>query len=86
MKALTLAIVAALALGSAGTAMAEKPRKNDAKTPSSWSYEIKDGKRVPKGERRVNADGSWREEIRRGDCVTIREKTKSGEYRETREC
>ena len=66
--------------------MAEKPRKNDAKTPSSWSYEIKDGKRVPKGERRVNADGSWREEIRRGDCVTIREKTKSGEYRETREC
>ena len=86
MKALTLAIVAALALGSAGTAMAEKPRKNDAKTPSSWSYEIKDGKRVPKVERRTNADGSWKEEVRRGDCVTVREKTGTGEYREKRAC
>ena len=87
MKALTLAIVAALALGSAGTAMAEKPRKNDAKTPSSWSYEIKDGKRVPKGGNRVTkADGSWREETRQGACVTVKEKTANGEYRETRRC
>ena len=79
------AAVVALAAGAAmAQAGAQKASSDTQNTP--FNYEIKDGKRVPKGERRVNADGSWREEIRRGDCVTIREKTKSGEYRETREC
>jgi hypothetical protein len=55
-------------------------------TPKSWNYEIKDGKRVPKGNRTVNADGSWREEIRAGKCVTIKEKSAAGEYRESRRC
>lgn len=55
-------------------------------TPSSWNYEIKDGKRVPKAERKVNPDGSWREESRRGSCVTVKEKTPSGEYKESRRC
>ena len=31
-----------------------------------WNYEIKDGKRVPKGNRVTNADGSWREEVKPG--------------------
>jgi hypothetical protein len=55
-------------------------------TPKSWNYEIKDGKRVPKGERVTKADGSWREEVRQGNCVTVKEKTAAGEYRETRQC
>ena len=55
-------------------------------TPKGWNYEIKDGKRVPKGDRQTNADGSWREEIRQGKCVTIKEKTAAGEYRESRRC
>lgn len=55
-------------------------------TPKDWNYEIVDGKRVPKGQRKVNADGSWREEIRQGACVTIKEKSASGEYKETRKC
>lgn len=55
-------------------------------TPKGWNYEIKDGKRVPKGKRTVNADGSWREEIRIGKCVTLKEKTSAGEYREARRC
>jgi len=55
-------------------------------TPSSWNYEIKDGKRVPKAERKTNADGSWREESRQGTCVTVKEKTASGEYKESRRC
>ena len=55
-------------------------------TPSSWNYEIKDGKRVPKAERKTNADGSWREESRQGACVTVKEKTASGEYKESRRC
>jgi hypothetical protein len=55
-------------------------------TPKGWSYEIKDGKRVPKGNRVTNADGSWREEVRQGNCVTIKEKSAQGEYKETRQC
>lgn len=55
-------------------------------TPKGWSYELKDGKRVPKGDRVTNPDGSWREEVRQGNCVTIKEKAASGEYKETRQC
>ncbi len=67
--------------GLAGTASAQEQR-----TPKGWSYELKDGKPVPKGNRVTNADGSWREVIRQGACTTVKEKTASGEYRETREC
>lgn len=86
MKALALIAAATLAIGGAAPAMAQKASKADAKTPAGWSYDIKDGKRVPKAKRQVNADGSWREEIRRGSCVTIREKSADGVYRERREC
>ena len=74
--------VALLAGTSAGAALAQ-----DRKTPSNFSYEIRDGKRVPKPSNRVvAADGSWREEIRQGSCVTIKEKSAAGEYKETRRC
>ncbi|MEO6198763.1 MAG: hypothetical protein ABIO68_02335 [Sphingomicrobium sp.] len=55
-------------------------------TPPGWSYEIRNGQRVPKGNRVVKADGSWREEMRQGNCVTIKEKSAEGDYRETRQC
>jgi ABC-type glycerol-3-phosphate transport system substrate-binding protein len=55
-------------------------------TPKTWKYEIRDGKRVPKSERVTNSDGSWREETRQGKCVTIKERTAAGEYKETRRC
>ena len=58
----------------------------DQATPKGFNWEIKDGKRVPKGQRQVNADGSWREEIRQGKCLTIKEKSATGEYKETRKC
>ena len=73
----------ALAATAASAAFAQSA---DQSTPKSWNYEIKDGKRVPKGERQVNADGSWREEMRQGKCVTIKEKSASGEYKESRRC
>ena len=41
-------LVGAVALG-ATAAYAAAPPAPDAKTPKGWSYEIKDGKRVPKG-------------------------------------
>jgi hypothetical protein len=55
-------------------------------TPKGWNYEIKDGKRVPKTDRVTKADGSWREEVRQGNCVTVKEKSAAGEYKETRQC
>ena len=81
-KAVVVAGVAIFAAaGYAAVASAQ-----DQKTPRGWSYEIKDGKRVPKGNRVTNPDGSWREEVRQGNCVTVKERSASGEYKETRQC
>ena len=74
---------AVFAVTAASAAFAQAP---DQATPKGWSYEIKDGKRVPKGERTVNADGSTREEIRKGSCVTIKEKSATGEVKTTSRC
>ena len=67
---------------------AQAPDKTavDQSTPKGWNWEIKDGKRVPKGARKVNADGSSREEVRVGNCVTIKEKSADGVYKESRRC
>jgi len=82
-KMLVLGGVAVFAAAGASTTAAAQ----DQKTPQGWNYEIKDGKRVPKaGNRVTNADGSWREEVRQGKCVTIKERSASGEYKETRQC
>jgi hypothetical protein len=71
---------------AAAYAQAASQQGQDQATPSSFNWEIKDGKRVPKGARQTNADGSWREEIRQGKCVTIKEKSAAGDYKETRKC
>ena len=76
--------VAAFAVGASAAAFAQAG--NNQSTPSGWSYEIKDGKRVPKGNRVTNADGSWREEIRKGSCTEVKEMTPTGELKITRKC
>jgi hypothetical protein len=83
----------ALMLGTAAFAAvavcatpASAQEQQDQRTPKNFSYEIRDGKRVPKGNRVTNADGSWREEVKQGNCVTIKEKSAAGEYKETRQC
>jgi hypothetical protein len=82
-KMLVLGGVALVA--TAGYAAAASAQNQS--TPKGWSYEIKDGKRVPKtGNRVTNPDGSWREESKQGNCVTVKEMSKSGEYKETRQC
>jgi ABC-type sugar transport system substrate-binding protein len=82
-KALIFSVVALAATAAYATAAAAQNQQ----TPKGWNYEIKDGKRVPKGGNRVtNQDGSWREEMRQGNCVTVKERTASGEYKETRQC
>ncbi len=89
-KRLAVALSVMAGFGLASMALAQAPQQAQAQgtaaTPQGWSYTIKDGKRVPKGNRVVNADGSWREEIRQGKCVTIKEKSSAGEYKETRRC
>ena len=77
--------VAALA---AGAALAQSGGQSAGGTQSTpFNYEIKDGKRVPKPTSKVsNADGSSREEIRQGNCVTIKERTADGAVRTTRKC
>ena len=82
-KAIVLGVTAlAMAAGNASVASAQAQQ-----TPKGWNYEIQNGKRVPKaGNRVTNPDGSWREENRQGNCVTVKEKTAAGEYRETRQC
>jgi hypothetical protein len=75
-------IALAAAVGHASAAAAQTAPS----TPKGWNYEIRDGKRVPKSERVTNADGSWREELRQGKCITIKEKSPAGEYKETRRC
>ncbi len=83
-----VAIVIAAGIGAAALtpAFAQRSDKDSAKTPEGWSYEIKNGRRVPRGNRTTNADGSWREEVRDGNCTTVRTMSASGEYRESRQC
>ena len=81
-KVLVLGAAAFVAAAGGTTAASAQ----DQKTPRGWSYEIKDGKRVPKGNRVTNADGSWREEVKQGNCVTVKERSANGEYKETRQC
>jgi Spy/CpxP family protein refolding chaperone len=76
----------ALAATTASAAYAQVTTAGDQATPKNFNWEIKDGKRVPKGNRQVNADGSWREEIRQGKCLIIKEKSAAGDYKETRKC
>jgi hypothetical protein len=77
---------AALVAATFAASMASAQAQQTQQTPRNWSYEIKDGKRVPKGNRVTKPDGSWREEVRQGNCVTIKEKSAAGEYKETRQC
>ena len=79
-------IVSGVALAATAASAAFAQSAPDQATPKGWNYEIKDGKRVPKGERTVTPDGSTREEIRKGACVTIKEKSPDGTVKKTDRC
>lgn len=88
----SLAIAAAALVASAGfapTAVAQSapaPKGERCQEPKGFSYKICNGRRVPKGTPVASADGSSREIFRDGKCVTVKERTAAGEYRETRRC
>ena len=87
MKTLTRTIMSAAALALVAGGGASAALAQSQQTPRGFKYELKNGQRVPKpGNRVTNPDGSWREEIRQGSCVTIKEKTAQGEYKESRRC
>ena len=81
-------LIGAIALGATAAYAAAAPSQDQpsGQTPKGWNYEIKNGQRVPKGNRVTNPDGSWREELRQANCVTVKEKSAAGEYKETRQC
>jgi hypothetical protein len=82
-----LLIGGAFALGATAAFAAAQPARQAPQTPKGWSYQLDShGNRVPKGNRVTNPDGSWREEVRQGNCVTVKEKSATGEYKETRQC
>lgn len=85
-KALMMGATAFLAAAAIATVAQAQPRSQVQQTPKGWSYDIQDGKRVPKGNRVTNPDGSWREELRQGNCVTVKERSATGEYKESRQC
>jgi len=85
-KALMMGAAACFAATAFATASQAQPRPQVQQTPKGWSYDIQDGKRVPKGNRVTNPDGSWREERKQGKCVTIKERSAIGEYKESRQC
>lgn len=76
------AIVAVVATAAWAAAPQQKNARN---TPPGWSYEVRNGQRVPRVPRKVNADGSWTEEVRQGNC-TVTRTGRDGEVRETRKC
>ena len=77
-----LSVAVAIAGGGASAASAAFQQ-----TPKGFNYELRNGQRVPRpGNRVTNPDGSWREESRNGKCVTVREKTATGELKETNRC
>jgi hypothetical protein len=56
-------------------------------SPPGMNYMICNGQRVPKpGNRVAQPNGGWREETRQGNCLVVREKSASGEFKETRRC
>jgi hypothetical protein len=80
---LIAACATAAAIGSAASAQTPAPPQ----TPRHWSYDVdKNGNRVGRVNRQVKTDGSWREEVRQGNCISIKERSATGEYKETRQC
>lgn len=87
-KLVTGTVLALFVAGSANAAMTMVVQSSGPapSVPKNFNYELRDGKRVPKGNRVTNADGSWREEIRKGTCIEVKEMTAAGELKITRKC
>jgi hypothetical protein len=87
MKRILISIAAGAVVGLALTAAASaQSGQATQSTPKSWSYELRDGKPVKRGNETRNPDGSWRKETPAGRCTTVEEKSAAGVYRKFSEC
>ena len=71
-------------LALAARLIRRRGRRTPRRRPQGLNWEIKAAAR-PQGQKQTNR-GSWREEIRQGKCLTLKEKSATGEYKETRTC
>lgn len=77
-------VLAGVAVAAVQPGQVDRPKPQVQHTP--FNYDVVNGQRVPKGDRVTNPDGSWRETIHQGNCTTVKEKSATGEYKETRSC
>jgi hypothetical protein len=83
----TALVAAGLGIPAVPDIASAQPAGQGCVSPPGMNYMICNGQRVPKpGNRVATADGGWREESRQGNCIVIREKTASGEFKESRRC
>jgi hypothetical protein len=81
--------VGAIALGATAAYAAAAPAQNQQQTPKNWSWTPgKDPKqRVERpAEVTTNPDGSTREVITKGRCVTVKEKLADGTLKTSSQC
>ena len=84
-RALVAVVGCTIAAAYAASASAQAPCQQ--RLPKGWTYEVDShGNRVAKVNRVTQPDGSWREEIRQGNCMTVKERSATGEYKETQQC
>lgn len=84
---ISAAVASAVGLGFAAASSAQAAQSQSKSIPKSWNWSLdKNGNRVPKGKVVKNPDGSSREEVRVGKCVTVKERTAAGEYRQSTQC
>jgi hypothetical protein len=82
---MTAVALGVAAVAAAAIAAAPDEKRPNANTPPEWSYDVRNGKRVPRVPRVTNPDGSWTEEFRAANCNVTRT-GRNGEVRETRKC
>ena len=83
----TALVAAGLGLVALPGSAAAQPSGQGCVSPPGMNYMICNGQRVPKpGNRVATADGGWREESKQGNCIVVREKTATGEFKESRRC
>ena len=82
----TVLLVSALVAFGLASAASAAPEKGTKDTPFNYKLDSK-GNRIPKGNKVIRADGSWREEIPQGNgCVLVKEMSADGVYRSFSEC
>jgi hypothetical protein len=83
----TALVAAGLGIGAMSGAASAQSTGQGCVSPPGMNYMICNGQRVPKpGNRVASPDGGWREETKQGNCIVVREKAATGEFKESRRC